>query len=380
MAATEPLRGEGPAAHRVPLGLLLAGLALPALTPAQAETAPEQAEISVKTLDYRDSQPGWDRIKVRAQAVELRLPVAGNWLLEGSATRDTISGASPSYHTETLRAGHIEERRNAWDAKVTRYFGAATLAVGVAASNESDYTSRAASLSGSLATEDRNTTLLFGVGASRDRIDVPEVGVVDADKRVSDAMIGVARVLTPRDVVQVNLSHASARGYLSDPYKYRDNRPSQKRQTALLGRWNHHFESVQGTLRTSWRYYEDSFGIEAHTLTAEYVQPLPGGWTLTPALRLHQQNAADFYLDPVNPPFPTIVPREQWQSQDQRLSAFGGRGLAMKLSYQATPDLRLDLRFERYEQRSSWRLSGSGSPGLAPFRADSLQAGFTYRF
>jgi hypothetical protein len=37
----------------------------------------------------------------------------------------------------------------------------------------------------------------------------------------------------------------------------------------------------------------------------------------------------------------------------------------------------VDLKLERYEQRGSWRLFGTGSPGLQPMRATSLQVGFT---
>jgi hypothetical protein len=35
---------------------------------------------------------------------------------------------------------------------------------------------------------------------------------------------------------------------------------------------------------------------------------------------------------------------------------------------------------ERYEQRGSWRVGGTGSPGLEPLRARFLQWAFLHRF
>ena len=105
----------GPAPFALGMGILAAALALPGIQCAHAETAPERGLVAYKHLDYEDSQPGWDRIDVEAHAVRMLLPVAGKWLLDGSVTRDVVSGASPSFHTSRLRAGAIEEERDGWD-------------------------------------------------------------------------------------------------------------------------------------------------------------------------------------------------------------------------------------------------------------------------
>lgn len=371
-----------PGADSVPIGtgILLAALAIPGIQAAHADTAPERAQISYKFLDYQDSQPGWERIGVHARAISLLVPIAGEWSLEGSITSDTVSGASPAYHSQRFRSGLMEEKRTGRDLKVTHYFSRGSLAVGVADSRESDYVSRAFFVSGSLSSEDKNTTVSAGLGKSNDRVNVPQFGVDNEPKNVRDIMLGITQVLTPTDIAQLTLTHAEAKGYLSDPYKYRDHRPDSKYQTAILGRWNHHFSATGGTSRLSYRYYNDSFDIQAHTITAEYVQPLPWELTITPIVRLHAQSAASFYVDPVNPPFPTIRPRADIQSQDQRLSAFGGASLGIRVSKRITPDLIVDGRYEYYQQRSSWYPFGTGSPGIEPFRANILQLGITYFF
>ncbi|WP_198301375.1 DUF3570 domain-containing protein [Vitreoscilla filiformis] len=349
-----------------------------ALPSAHADTAPEQGQISYKYLDYQDSQPGWDRVGVRAHALSIQVPVAGEWALEGSWTADTVSGASPSFHSEALGSGHLEDERRARDLKITRYFSRGTLTVGWADSRENDYRSRASTVSGSVSTEDRNTTVLFGLGHTSDHIDVASIGLHEP-KRLRDVMLGVAQVLSPTDIVQLTVTHATGHGYFSDPYKYRDHRPETKHQTAWLGRWNHHFTATDGTARLSYRYYRDSFGVRAHTLGAEYVQPW-GSWTFTPLLRLHTQSAAWFYLDPENPGFPTIRPVETIQSQDQRLSAFGAMSLGLKVSRRLTPQWTADARYETYRQTASGLPFGTGSPGIEPFRARMIQLGLTFSF
>jgi hypothetical protein len=51
-----------------------------------------------------------------------------------------------------------------------------------------------------------------------------------------------------------------------------------------------------------------------------------------------------------------------------------------KLEWRIDSRWSADFKYERYEQRSNWRLGGNGSPGLARLSADILQIGFSRRF
>ena len=81
--------------------LLAAALALPG--PAHAESPPERGLVSLKVLDYLDSQPGKDRIRVRAPSLLVVAPSNGDWSTSGTLTWDAISGASPAYHSGDLK-------------------------------------------------------------------------------------------------------------------------------------------------------------------------------------------------------------------------------------------------------------------------------------
>ena len=93
---------------------------------------------------------------------------------------------------------------------------------------------------------------------------------------MTTGLIGVTRVLTTQDIVQLNFGYSKGSGYYSDPYKLNDNRPRERNALTALARWNHHFDDngTDGTVHLSYRYYSDTFGIRANTLDAEYVQPL----------------------------------------------------------------------------------------------------------
>ena len=377
-----PLQPEQPGPWTgVGLNLLAAALALPVAQVARAETPPEQGLIAFKYLSYTDRQPGQDRIAVRSPAVSVMSPIGSDWSIAADAIVDSISGASPAYHTAGFTK--LRDERRAADVAVTRYAANGSVTVGINYSNESDYRSSGASIRATRSNEDKNTTWNAGLNLSYDTINPTNRVVVGERKTTRDLTLGVTQVLTQRDIAQLILGYARGAGYFSDPYKAYDERPRQRNHTTALLRWNHHFERTEGTGRFSYRYYDDSFGIKAHTITAEYVQPLARGWTLTPLLRLYSQSAASFYIDvdPAAAPFATNPPADATlYTEDQRLSAFGAHTLGLKLEKQIGDNWKVDLKAERYEQRGSWSFSGTGSPNLAPFMATSYQLGLSRRF
>ncbi|HYF60478.1 MAG TPA: DUF3570 domain-containing protein [Burkholderiaceae bacterium] len=368
--------------------LLAAALALPGVAPpAEASGPPERAQLDVRWLHYRDGQPGFDRIRVDSPSIGLKLPVAGRWTIDAVALQDTVSGASPRWHSAVSGASRLSERRRAGDLRVTHHWERATLTAGAVASSENDYRSRAGSLLATWATEDRDTTWAFGLGRADDRIDPVNRAVINERRRTLDVLIGITRVLTAVDVLQVNLTHARGEGYFSDPYKVPDVRPRERDQTALWVRWNRFVEPLGGTMRLGWRGHVDSWDVQSHALTAEWVQPLPGGWSVAPSLRYYTQSAAGFYFDPVydpalGEPFPPgfLANPLGVRSPDARLSAFGAATLGLRVAKWIDRSTAVDVRVDLYEQRAGWRLGGSGSPGLAPLRATSLQLGLTRLF
>lgn len=404
--------------------LLTAAMALPAVDFALAESAPEKTKVSFKYLNYSESQytPGIhsstsggsddnethhhavivdlvsgasttttsgsgtgavssDRIKVNAYTVSALVPIEGKWSVGLNYTYDSVSGASPQYHTSALTT--MRDQRNAGDISVTRYFSRSSLTFGGSYSTESDYLSRGASLMGSFSSEDRNTTWSFGASLSDDSITPQLAGIGNKSKSIVAGLVGVTKVLTKNDIAQFNIGYSHGTGYYSDPYKANDNRPDRRNSATALARWNHHFEDSDGTARLGYRFYSDTFGIKAHTLDAEYIQPVGSGFDLAPLLRLYTQNEAEFYIATNSPAetSPTPVPAGQaYSSEDQRLSAFGALTVGLKITKKVSEDLLFDVKYESYHQRSDWALSGKKDTGLAQFNVQSIQVGMTCLF
>ena len=363
--------------------VLAAALALPGVV--AAETAPTDGLIAFKYLWYHDLQPGLSRITVNSPSVYTLLPVGSSWSVEGTVIVDAISGATPRYHTAISGASRMHDDRTAGELKLTRYFRRAAIDFGVAYSGEHDYNSAAGSVGLRLSSEDNNTTLALGTGFTSDQISSSDGTVSGETRQVNDFLAGVTQVLSASDIAKINVTHARGRGYFSDPYKEVDVRPRRRNQTAVLTQWNHAFAG-DATLRTSYRYYWDTFGVNAHTLGLEYAQGLGSGWTLTPALRYYTQSAADFYFGPdydpvLGAPFPRGYSTNPplYSSPDQRLSAFGAVTVGLRIDKRFGA-WNVDLRYDYYQQRGDWRLGGDGSTGLDPFTAHFVQLGIAKRF
>ena len=380
--------------------ILAAALALPGVVPsAHAQvTVPNSTLIQFKYLYYRDYQASGgvnndgERMTVKSPALYLLAPINDSWVFEIGAVYDDVSGASPYYHTVLSGASGkgIEDGRAAGDLTVTKYFGRTALSVRGAYSTEDDYKSAAGGLTLRHATPDQNTTFTIGVGYSSDEISPTDGPAFTRNKHTLDGIAGITQVLSRNDTGQINLYYARQSGYLTDPYKALygiDQRPDSRDQRAVLVRWNHYFDSFKAALRTSYRFYNDDWEIDAHTGTIEWAQELPHGFTLTPSLRYTTQSAAYFYYDPVydataGAPFPPgyFSNPNGFYTADQRLSAFGGITPGLKVAVSFPGGWTVDGKAEYYEQRGDWRLGGDGSPGLQDFKAQLYQVGVSKKF
>jgi Protein of unknown function (DUF3570) len=368
--------------------LYAAAFALPGLytTPVQADSAPEHGVMGIRYLHYKDFQPSMDRVQASSPSVHVMMPLAGEWSVDANMVSDSVSGASPRWHTSVSSASHMNDRRTAGDVTATKYLSRGSWSVGAAYSTEHDYISRAVSFQRKWSTEDNNTTFAVGMGLAHDGIN-PVNGIVsNQSKNTSDYLLGITRVLTPSDLVQFNLTYTRENGYLTDPYKFLDTRPDNRKQTALQWRWNHYHGATEGTSRLSYRYYQDSWNVQSHTMEYAYAQPLPKGWMVTPILRLYTQNSADFYYPPADSsqafPFPVgvLANPSAYKSADQRLAGFGARTLGLKAEKTFGKDWVVDMRLDRYEQRGSWQLFGTGHNNLEPFQANITQIGVSKHF
>ncbi len=387
--------------------LMAAAFALPGLVAisAHAENAPEGTTIAFKYLDYIDYQStdgtpantrGGDRMRVKAPSLGISMGLGESWGLDASGVFDSVSGASPAYHS-TITTASIKDDRKAGDAKLTRYFRRSSVGVGVAFSSENDYQSKALSADYRLSSEDNNQTYAMGIGYSSDKIEDLYGNVVTkfgqpGKKRGLDLMLGVTSNLSPTDIAQSNITYTSGKGYYDDPYKSFDKRPDNRKDMAWLTRYNHYFSDVDAALHLSYRFFRNNWGMRSHTIESEWHQELGSGWKIIPGLRFYSQNSADFYsdLDTSNSgaglfaAYPglnsTVYANKPFYSADSRLSAFGAITPGVKLVWEVSKSLTVDAKAEIYTQKASYRLGGEGSPNNQELNARFLQFGAAWHF
>lgn len=292
-------------------------------------------------------------------------------------------GAGRSDQFYTIAAGKqvldpsFHDLRVAGDVNWTQPFGTGNkFSVGGHLSKEYDFLSASANGMFSHDFNNKNTTLGMGMSAEFDKVKAvggaPVGGTNYAllqkhdgteDKRVYGAQLGITQVLTRNWITQLNLSADRSSGYLNDPYKilsrvdatgvttgyFFENRPdSHTRRSAYLG---NKIALGSSVLDLSYRYGNDTWGINSNTLEAKYRLRVRGSAYLEPQLRWYKQGAADFYRLYV-----TGAPTG-FMSADPRLGAFTAKTIGLKFGMPLANGDEVSLRLEGYQQDPKQRTS-----------------------
>lgn len=337
----------------------------------QPRSARAESTVTYKFEDYQESG---GRVGVQAQYALIEQSLGTDAKLKLTGVIDSIAGATPTGEAPTTPGGDVpltqmHERRKAWTADFSRQFSRVNLGVGIANSRESDYVSNGASLNTLTDFNDKNTSLLLGVSATDDTIRVFYQSE-RVKKRAWDAVIGVNQLLNPQTSVSLNFSFGHVSGYQSDPYKiitketelapglflpltFPENRPDKRNKWIVFAGLNHAVEAAHGAIDASYRLYHDSFGTTSHTITLAWLQKLGTHFVLIPSLRFYQQGQADFYhvsltgTDIVPGDLPN--PSGPFFSADYRLSKMRSVNYGLKLVWNPTEHVHLDLAVDRYD-------------------------------
>lgn len=273
----------------------------------------------------------------------------------GSSTTTVCQPVDPPPPPDPVRGtelplAEVEDTRWGLSLEVSKRVGRQTFVGQVAYSTEDDYDSFGVAFSDAIALNQRNTTLLLGAGYTYDIITVPNL--VDDTKQTFDLMVGLTQVLSPKTMATLNLTHSRSQGYLSDPYKVvelnrilvPELRPDDKDKFTVYVSLVRYIEWLQASGELSYRWHQDSNGIEAHTAGLAWYQRMGKHLILRPRVRFYDQNAADFYgyFFDGSPEF---------YSSDYRVSAMQAVGYGIKLIWNPTKNLSLDVGYDRYDQQ-----------------------------
>ena len=219
----------------------------------------------------------------------------------------------------------------------------------------------------------------------------PDVG---GDKVTHQGLLGVTQILDKDSLVQANLTYTYNGGYLSDPYKavyaswatvpypiyggtfIHDARPSNRNQIALLTRYVHHFSALNSAaVHIDYRYYVDTWGVNAHTFEATWIQPVWADWKISPTVRYYSQGSADFYQ-----PYFTAQRADGHYSSDYRLAQFGAIGGGVQVSKDFFERLNLGFGIDFYERKNNYGFNGGSGTSVDNFTFSMYTAKINVKF
>lgn len=360
-------------------------------------SSPRARAENALTYKYEDYSEANDRIAVTTQSALLEQDLGRDIRLKIQGVTDAIVGATPNGQpapagSDQVVLTHMNERRNEWSLDLSRQLAHWNLAGSYANSRESDYRSQGWSLNALGDFNDKNTTLLLGLGGTSDDVKVL-FQTPWARKRSLDFAAGVTQLLDANTSVALNLSFSRASGYLADQYKlvqksievgpgiflpftFGENRPDERTKWVALASLNRALPAADAAIEASYRFYHDTFGTESHTVEFSWLQKFGAHVVLIPHVRLYTQSAADFYhyrLDATSivPTGGAPRPSGPFYSSDYRLSDLRTTTLALKAVVTLTNRWQFDAEFARYDMRGR----DSVTPASAYPRANIVTLG-----
>ena len=281
---------------------------------------------------------------------------------------------------------------------------------GIAASREYDYQSIALNANIAKDLNQHNTTLSAGLALAGDRIKpvggkpIPRSQMTigfngnkegeDDNKTVTDLLLGVTQVMSPKWLMQLNYSLSEQSGYLNDAYKVvslldsdgppqgyvYESRPDKRTKHSIFLRSKSH-HGKDNVFDVSYRYHTDDWGIDSHTLDVRYRWQLNAHHYLEPHFRYYQQAGADFYVQGLDASLAELPANI---SSDSRLGEFTGTTFGAKYGYLFGDDKEVNLRIESYKQTGEHQ----SLPGNLQDRHETfpdldaiiVQVGYSFKF
>ena len=368
-------------------------LALPAYQaiPAIADAPPTFTEVGVRYTHYAEDSidpdavifGATDRYDIDITQLWIEAPVGASWSVALDVQNDYQTGASPWFvgAQENGEPGVIMSGASIQDNRVevgvtTRYFWAdGNAGFSASHSDEDDYEATALAFDASWNTAGDARTWSTSFSSSKDSVS-PTKGVIpvfidEEDLDTQSGYFGVSQILSRTAIARIGLSYTVSEGYLSDPYKLRDQRPDSHERLSVSAGYRRFLVDADASLQIDYRYYADSWGTDSHTLEAAWAQNFPQG-LLTPYFRYYTQREADFFgviADVTAPHY----------ADDYRLSSYGAVTIGARWAIALADSWTLELEAERYMTDAKWGVfDGDAAPALVDFWRGTV--GVIWRF
>jgi len=296
---------------------------------------------------------------------------------------NTLGYSAPGTPGDQVPLAQMHDKRWAGSMDAILTLGPHRLTPEFSYSSEHDYLSYGAALNYSVDLNAKNTTLNLGCAHDWDTVLPANSPFLYRTKHkdTDQLLVGVNQLLSPKTVLSANFSFATARGYLSDPYRgvmfdesdqyslnnlilYPEKRPGHRQSYVPEISLKQYLTPLHAAVEGSYRYYWDTYGIAAHTVELAWRQKVWKVLQVSPVFRYYRQSAASFYAVHFPGDFvydPAAIPANY--SSDYRLSELETFSAGVELSARVRQWLTLGLSYKRYEMHG---LDGITSPSAYP--------------
>jgi hypothetical protein len=271
-------------------------------------------------------------VLVRKQAGK-SFSIVGNYYVDmiSSASIDVITQASP-----------YTEERTQWSMGVDYLRGNTTMSVNYVSSEESDFDATTYAFSVSEDMFGDLTTLTLSYAYGEDIVGRSDDPTFRRENRRQHYGIGLTQILTRNLIATLNFETITDEGFLNNPYRsvrYSDPGSAigfsfepelypETRTSNALGLRARYFLPYRAALEAEYRYFTDTWDIDAHTAALTYIHPW-GPFTFEGKFRYHDQTGASFFSD--------LFPRSEatnFRGRDKELSPLTSYTFRGKVSYE----------------------------------------------
>jgi hypothetical protein len=318
------------------LHLLVAGLGMAIVAPTHSSVLPEdRADLLYHRYEGGGVTIDGPSILVR-KSVGKSVSLAANYYVDmvSSASIDVITTASP-----------YTEERTQYSLSGDYLRGNTTISAGFTSSDESDFDATTYSLAVSQDMFGQLTTLTlsYAYGDTVMRSDDP--GFMRDNTRQQYG-VGLTQILTRNLITALNFEVITDEGFLNNPYRsVRYSDPDsllgysfepelypRTRTTTAVGLRAKYYLPYRAALEAQYRFFTDTWDIEAHTASLTYVHPW-NDFTFTAKYRFHDQTGAHFFRD--------LFPRSEatnFRGRDKELSPLTSHTFKLGVAYEFLSD------------------------------------------
>ena len=303
-------------------------------------TVVSAATLAPDTVDAVYHNYNGGGMEIDGPFILVRKSIGTDFSVNGHYYVDSVSAASIDV---LANASEYTEERTEYSVGVDFLHDKTMVSTGYTNSTENDFEANSAFLSISQSFFGDLSTLSLSYAKGKD--DVGMVNNTFDEKAERDIYkIGLSQILSKNALLGFNLEMISDQGYLNNPYRtYRFLDPTdlsdgygtarevypETRTSYAIAMRALYYLPYRASLKAEYRYFNDSWGIDAHTYELAYVHPLSTRWTVEGRYRYYTQTQADFYKDL----FP-FQDAETFMGRDKELSTYSDFTIGGGITYE----------------------------------------------